>query len=679
MVEEPKAQPVAAATTTHTLIGSSVSSGKDNGDETRRLLMVKMAACLQILAHHVVERKLWLRILKISTTTASFSSPSPSSLTTSGPPKSSAFELPISSDAAEIIELLAGWIYLLSLLWVLARCFADRRHDDKIDGRAVMAHYNNNDTFMNWAKWAVAFCFVLRGACFNVIHLQPQVIHGVALLLAPDVAMAKIVLAGTWLWSGIHKINPRFLTVPNRLIDPVWTMILGPDLQRRRKRFLRLLPAISEAMAGLCLLIGVFFFSGSKKTKKNDNHDTSNTSATSTMTARLLRLASRASVNFLAFMHVIIIVNLLRLNWNHHVIGWNVSCLFLVTELWRDSNEKPKELKQTQEEKQKQQQKRPIQQEKQKQQQTNTVVVVAQVVKADPIISDGGGCDDCTLYGRMANNKRSLHVVLYAGWFVFLPVLVCLGCLDPYLGNSLYSDNLPCLDMELPVSGIEQGLYQQWGVFDNSTVFPAMTVDGRSIISLTQQTYQLRATGSLPYSSGWSQKALASSICQALLDADVPTDDVRFLRVDPYTGFKLVWSLYAMVFPDQIVARKNFPSIWMKQNCRRSSSNSDEEEWYQLDPTQLHEEDNEYDYSHDYGYDLDKDFEEYDNDLDYESILNVKTVQVQVIFSMNLEPPSSSAAPSSGVELYWVDIGASPKLSFVGNITNDRPWYARAG
>lgn len=71
--------------------------------------------------------------------------------------------------------------------------------------------------------------FVIQ-ACGDVAQIQPPVLHGLALLIlstkksAPtNLTAARIVLAGTWMWAGLHKLNPNFLSQPSNVMDPVFS------------------------------------------------------------------------------------------------------------------------------------------------------------------------------------------------------------------------------------------------------------------------------------------------------------------------------------------------------------------------------------------------------------------------------------------------------------------------
>ena len=74
-------------------------------------------------------------------------------------------------------------------------------------------------------SYATIASFVIP-ACGDVTQVQLPVLHGLVLLFCYEVIGARIVLYGTWMRSGMHKINPNFLLSPSAEIDPVFASVL---------------------------------------------------------------------------------------------------------------------------------------------------------------------------------------------------------------------------------------------------------------------------------------------------------------------------------------------------------------------------------------------------------------------------------------------------------------------
>eukprot|EP00979_Chaetoceros_neogracilis_P017385 scaffold10210_cov199-Chaetoceros_neogracile.AAC.6 len=72
--------------------------------------------------------------------------------------------------------------------------------------------------------------------------------------MCDDVLGAQIVLSGTWMWAGLHKINPRFLLEPVDLVDAVFLWVLPAEFVSRHRVGMHGMVAVAEALAGAILL-----------------------------------------------------------------------------------------------------------------------------------------------------------------------------------------------------------------------------------------------------------------------------------------------------------------------------------------------------------------------------------------------------------------------------------------
>ena len=133
-------------------------------------------------------------------------------------------------------------------------------------------------------------------ACGDVAQVQPPVLHGFALLFCDEPRGAQIVLSGTWLWSGLHKINPNFLRFPSYEIDPVFAWML-PFVDSRVLEEWRVVlhgvVATTEALAGAILLLASSHRQGFK--------------------TQSFQIHVRIAMIFLACMHAIITVRLIQM------------------------------------------------------------------------------------------------------------------------------------------------------------------------------------------------------------------------------------------------------------------------------------------------------------------------------------------------------------------------------
>ena len=157
-------------------------------------------------------------------------------------------------------------------------------------------------------------------ALADVNRVQPPMLHGAAMLAASfsgDPLTARVVTAGTWMWAGLHKLNPAFRDSSELvMIDPVIALSLGDRLSQRSRGLLRLLVAACEAtMGGVLVVSATCLPAGFSR-------------------FRCVPVAITASIKGLATMHVVILVRLLQTGWNHHVIGWNIMCFYLTRRLF---------------------------------------------------------------------------------------------------------------------------------------------------------------------------------------------------------------------------------------------------------------------------------------------------------------------------------------------------------
>lgn len=96
----------------------------------------------------------------------------------------------------------------------------------------------------------------------DIQRMQPQMQICMSLMLViaahktrdGDAAAAqrcRIILGGCYLWSGLHKINPRFVANFNFIMDPPAALMLGDQVVEDHKRALHLFGALSESTAGI--------------------------------------------------------------------------------------------------------------------------------------------------------------------------------------------------------------------------------------------------------------------------------------------------------------------------------------------------------------------------------------------------------------------------------------------
>jgi hypothetical protein len=320
---------------------------------------------------------------------------------------------------------------------------------------------------------------------------------------------ARIVTSGTWLWGGLHKINPNFLTYYSHIADPMLSLALGWDFVGRHRILLHLLAALAESGAGLALFVASWALSSRSQLGSVEV------------------LMVRASVVFLLSMHAMIIPRLIGSGWEINVLAWNVQYLFLAGQLWR------------------------------------------------PWWQRG----DCPRSRKRHGGGKA--VAASVAVFVFLPALLAVGLIDPYLGICLYTGNNQQLDMELPAGGTPPSsmtdLYRQWGFLEDTGGFqnafiPVLTHDGRRVYRRWYTLLHAAATGGdVGYPARWSYMRIASAVCEQIRDADPSVvDEARFFLQLHYTGvtlFRSLWAMCALGTPPPP------PPQLVREGCRAESDN----------------------------------------------------------------------------------------------------------
>jgi len=209
--------------------------------------------------------------------------------------------------------------------------------------------------------------------------------------------------------------------------------------------------------------------------------------------ARMINALARISIIFLLGMHSIIVLRLVQIGWNYEVIGWNLSYFCLALLLWKQ-------------------------------------------------------CWNRNFARNEKSKKGSKLIWIYSFLFVIMPAAVPFGYLDPYLGSSLYSENLPLLELEIPIG--TNDIYNEWGLVDGN-FYPATSSDHRRIARVYYINFNVKTKNTVGYSSIWAQKQFVSSLCDKLCDTNIMTniDDSRFFLLPSFTG----WSLFEYTW-DTIVS-----------------------------------------------------------------------------------------------------------------------------
>jgi hypothetical protein len=478
--------------------------------------IIQIAACIEILSEYwITFHGLWLPLLYGET----------NELPTVG-----LVDVIIFNDASIPIfstrlRCIAAWVHLISVLTLFIFSVLSQLLQKMKSAQTKSSC--NSIRFSQILCWTTLISYAIL-ASSNVVHAKPPLFHGIALICAAQYDdntydATRIVLAGTWMWSGIHKINPTFLSKPyDLMVDP---LILGMFrllgiveetdklLQPPWKIPMRLAVALTEATAGLICL------QTARITKGTDGD------------ARHLwkKMMTRVAVMFLFSMHTIIIVRLCQTRWNPHILGWNVSCLYLsIYVFWEPLS-------------------------------TRTL---KQQPEPEPKAT--------------TRSIRLLYILL----FVLLPSLVLVG-MDPYLGWSLYSSNIPQLEMQLPAGNTATHLFQTWRLmgdhaYQQHDSLPPIIItnsheNGRPIIAMNDLFFHLHGTGAVNYPSVAVFKRRTMMICQQLNEHSISTDDAQFWITEHYTSLTLLQSLFQtlsmIVEEKEEEAQRIRPRIFYQQQC----------------------------------------------------------------------------------------------------------------
>ena len=367
-------------------------------------------------------------------------------------------------------------------------------------------------------SWATLVAYLLT-ATGNVVHLQPPVLHGLALLLTShyDLDASRIVLVGNWMWAGMHKVNPSFLSNSVAIVDEVLAWVLVEEAVERNRMRWHLVVALGEAGAGMILLIA-----GCRGMEK---------------AGKVLRACVRIAVVHLAVMHCVIVMQLLRLKWNYSVIGWNVSCLLLVVTLWRPWWQWRAEIRNDD--------------TSTVSQSTSQVLAVFCFVLMPSLVTLGrlDPYLGCAVY---TENHPSLQIEL------------------PALFDS---DHIQLIyDSYGFVTGKE---------FDNPPrylVLPARTHDNRYIYRTDSVILHVQAGGSVGYPAVWSFKALATGLCDQIDESE----KAIFRILESYSGMSLwrglmgLWHDHdAEIYKPSMFIMRGCKSSWISVDRREHSDPSE--------------------------------------------------------------------------------------------------------
>ena len=355
------------------------------------------------------------------------------------------------------------------------------------------------------STWRIGAIFAgfLMLAVPNTSRLQPEMLHGMGLLVAccvdDSMVTAQAVLAGAWLWSGVHKMNPWFLNLPSSLIDPVFEVVLGESMAKQVSRELRGLVAVCEASAGGVLLVATFWPRHAPR---------------SHTLGRLWRALTTASALALAAMHACIVVVLVMqandgsssaMQGSHamtqawKIIGWNLECMLLAIRLFL-----------------------PV------------CSAVARQNKACP---------------RPLISLISRATIML---FTVSPGLVAIGMLDPYLGFSLYSTNVPHMEIDLYVIHSTQ---HTWLAPVGAEV---QTAEGRIALLTSLAALEVLSVGHISYPSVWVSRRFADALCERVQAGQMaPVVDARFRITQTWAGRRLVLGLLGIAEAPPALIRKS--------------------------------------------------------------------------------------------------------------------------
>ena len=213
-----------------------------------------------------------------------------------------------------------------------------------------------------------------------------------------------------------------------------------------------------------------------------------------------------------------ILVRLVQLNWNFHVIGWNVTCLYLAPRLfWKRDGEKKEN----------------------------------QMVQGR--VQHGRG--------QPATPPCTLMSIGAFALFVAAPALVVIGALDPYLGNANYSKNHPQMQMKLSLGGSLDGTW-----LDGLASAPVIDKELRTDFT----TLRLKTTGDVGYPAAWVFQRFADSICNGTRTGGLqPLLDAHFRITLPWTGRQLVAGMFGAGSQPPVLVRNSCApnAMWTFHEC----------------------------------------------------------------------------------------------------------------
>lgn len=381
---------------------------------------------------------------------------------------------------AVLLETAAVWTYVVSLLVLFVIPWSSPIFAKKKPTVSALV-----------AATIVSYAFLVM---FDVDRVHAPVQCGLFLLFIGSLCdgkegmmAARIVTSGTWLWAGLHKINPHFLIGYSVIADPILSMALGSDFVSRHRILLHLLAALTEAGVGLVLLLA----SGALMSPSRLG------------SAGVIMV--RVSVVFVVSMHALIIPQLVSSGWEINVLAWNVQYLFMAMQLWRPWWHSKRDHLTTEK-------------------RHGSGKVVAASIAVFVLIPA------LLLFGLI---DPYLGICLYTDNAPILIMELPAGGAPPSLMTSLYS---------------QWGFLDEPAGF-NTPLIPAMTHDGRKVYRRWYTLLHSAATGGDGgYPAQWAFMRIASEVCEQVRAADpYIIDDTRFILDHSYTGRTLARSLLAMM------------------------------------------------------------------------------------------------------------------------------------
>ena len=349
---------------------------------------------------------------------------------------------------------------------------------------------------------------------FDVDRVHAPVLCGLSLLLIGSLCdgedgmkAARIITSGTWLWGGLHKINPGFLSFYSSIADPVLSLALGSDFVGRHHIVLHLLAALTEAGTGLILLLA----SGALPSQ--------------ILVSSVGVIMVRASIVFLVSMHALIIPQLLKSRWEINILAWNVQYLFLAVQLWRPWWRSRDHLR--------------------NEMRHRGGKVVAASIAVFVLLPS------LLVFGLI---DPYLGICLYTTNIPVLFVELPAGGTPPSPMTNLYN---------------QWGFLDDMGGM-NEPLIPVLTHDGRRIYWRWYALLHAAATGGDGgYPARWSFMRITSAICEQVRATDPSViDEARFFLELPYTGGTLFRSLWAMM---SLVPPPPPPPMLVRKGCHIES------------------------------------------------------------------------------------------------------------